>query len=115
MLEWLIEKLKARTEAEEREKAEATTSSQTNAKPDVNRRKGIWFESREELPAIGSNVEISDDGITVRETADYIESRTCMLAGVGGGNGYFGLGFATDGSTGCDKGLILDTPAYWRF
>ncbi len=74
-----------------------------------------WIPSAYNLPPIGSNVEISDDGITVRETADYIESRTCMLAGAGGGNGYFGRGFATDGSTGCDKGLILDTPAYWRF
>ena len=74
-----------------------------------------WIQTKEELPPLGSNVEISEDGITATETADYIENRTCMMAGVGGGNGYFGVGFATDGSTGCEKGLILDTPAFWRF
>lgn len=75
----------------------------------------VWIPISVNLPPIGSNVEISNDGISVLETADYTESRTCMLAGTSGGNGYFGEGFATDGSTGCERGLILDTPVYWRF
>lgn len=58
---------------------------------------------------------ISKDDIIGQETADYKRNRECMLAGVGGGNGYFGsLGFSTDGSTGCEKNLILDIPKYWR-
>lgn len=74
-----------------------------------------WISSEVELPYGGENVEISDDGITVRETADYKTDRRCMMAGIAGGNGYFGsLGFATDGSTGCETNLILDTPAFWR-
>jgi len=73
-----------------------------------------WIETAKQMPEIGDNVEISDDGIIVIETANYSSNRTCMLAGVGGGNGYFGKGFATDGSTGCESGLILDTPKYWR-
>ncbi|MBP9793320.1 MAG: hypothetical protein KBC56_04910 [Flavobacterium sp.] len=74
-----------------------------------------WILSENELPRVHENVEISDDGIHVRETSDYKRDRVCMLAGVGGGNGYFGsLGFATDGSTGCESNLILDIPKYWR-
>lgn len=74
-----------------------------------------WISSEVELPYDGENVEISDDGITVRETADYKTDRRCMMAGIAWGNGYFGsLGFATDGSTGCETNLILDTPAFWR-
>jgi hypothetical protein len=73
-----------------------------------------WINSDDELPDNGENVEISDDGIEVRETANYKTNRQCMLAGVGGANGYFGsLGFATDGSI-CDNNLILDTPPFWR-
>lgn len=69
---------------------------------------------KDRLPKVGSNVAISyDDGQTFSETADYLDRRTCMLAGVGGGNGYFGRGFASDGSTGCDRGLILDEPTHW--
>lgn len=68
-----------------------------------------WKLTSQEKPIIGSNVETSEDGINVDETMDY------MLAGVGGGNGYFGEGFATDGSTGCERGLIMDEPKYWRY
>ncbi len=75
----------------------------------------LWKLTAEENPSLYSNVEISDDGINVTETADYTDERHCMLAGVGGGNGYFGYdGFASDGSQ-CDRGLILDDPKYWRY
>ncbi len=73
-----------------------------------------WILTSENKPPIGSNVRTSEDGATDGETMDYLESRKCMLAGVAGGNGYFGEGFATDGSTGCDYGLILDEPKYWK-
>lgn len=74
-----------------------------------------WIKSTDGLPEEGENVEVSDDGITVRETADYKRDRVCMMAGMAGGNGYFStLGFATDGTGGCDSNLILDTPTYWR-
>lgn len=74
-----------------------------------------WITTAEKRPEAGDNVEMSDDGgQTIDGTADYLERRQCMLAGVGGGNGYFGEGFATDGSTGCDRGLILDDPTHWR-
>jgi len=73
-----------------------------------------WINSDDELPTNGENVETSDDGIEVSGTANYKTNRQCMLAGVGGGNGYFGsLGWATDGSV-CDNNLILDTPPFWR-
>jgi len=74
-----------------------------------------WILTSERRPTIGINVETSEDGKTVGETMDYSESRTCMLAGIGGGNGYFSEGFCSDGSTGCDRGLILDEPKYWRY
>ncbi len=60
-------------------------------------------------------METSEDGLTVGETMDYVSERTCMLAGSAGGHGYFGEGFATDGSTGCETGLILDAPKFWRY
>ena len=73
-----------------------------------------WINSDNELPTNGENVETSDDGIEVSGTANYKTNRQCMLAGVAGGNGYFGsLGWATDGR-GCDNNLILDTPPFWR-
>lgn len=74
----------------------------------------IWILTSDRRPSVGSNVEYSEDGKSIDGTMDYIKDRTCMLAGVGGGNGYFGKGFATDGSTGCERGLICDDPKYWR-
>lgn len=74
-----------------------------------------WIRTSEQLPKADSSIEYSDDGITIEGTMSYLSHRKCMLAGVGGGNGYFGKGFATDGSTGCDTGLILDPPEFWRY
>lgn len=74
-----------------------------------------WKLSSEEKPAIGSNIEFSDDRLVSEGTLDYTDRRTCMLAGIAGGYGYFGEGFATDGSQGEDKGLICDPPKYWRY
>ena len=74
-----------------------------------------WIKTSEQKPYPESNVETSEDGVTPGETMLYTSDRTCMLAGSSGGYGYFGLGFATDGSTGCETGVILDEPEYWRY
>lgn len=73
-----------------------------------------WIKTSDKKPSIGEQVEISEDGINSDGTSVYLERRTCMLAGYAGGYGYFGEGFATDGENGCDCGLIIDTPAYWK-
>jgi hypothetical protein len=39
----------------------------------------------------------------------WAEQRRCMLAGIGGGNGYFGEGWED-----VENGLIVDAPASWR-
>ena len=49
-----------------------------------------WILTSKERPIVGSNIEYSEDGVTVEGTMDYLSARTCMLAGVGGGNGYYG-------------------------
>jgi len=73
-----------------------------------------WILTTEKRPEIGTCLEYSDDGETIEGTMIYLEHRTCMMAGIAGGNGYFGEGFATDGHNGCDYGLICDDPKYWR-
>ncbi len=73
-----------------------------------------WIVTETSKPKIGQNIEYSEDGVTSLGTMDYLRNRTCMLAGTAGGFGYFGEGFATDGSTGIEGGLICDEPKYWR-
>lgn len=74
-----------------------------------------WIITAEQKPARYQLVEISDDGNTMDGEAEYTDNRHCMMAGVAGGCGYFSDdGFATTGSEGEDKGLILDAPMYWR-
>lgn len=46
-----------------------------------------------------------DDECEIR----YAERRQCMLAGSGGGNGYFGPGWED-----VFNGLIVDTPIKWK-
>ncbi len=73
-----------------------------------------WIETSKRRPTIGSNVEYSEDGITVEGTMIYTDERHCMLAYTSSFGHRFGEGFATDGENGCDKGLICDDPKYWR-
>jgi hypothetical protein len=73
-----------------------------------------WIETEKQRPKIGDNVEYSEDGVEAEGTMIYTDRRVCMLAGIAGGHGYFGEGFATDGYNGCDKGLKCDDPKYWR-
>ena len=69
---------------------------------------------QDELPVEGEDILISyDNGQTFPESAAFRETRTCMLAGIGGGNGHFGSGFCTNGSSGCESGLILSDVTYW--
>lgn len=64
--------------------------------------KTIWS-----APKTGEIIEgLYDDGPCLIRWA---ESRRCMLAGVGGGNGYFGPGWEDD-----YNGLIVDPPSAWR-
>lgn len=74
-----------------------------------------WILTIEQLPSLGSNVEYSEDGITVEGTLDYTDERHCILAASSNFGHNFGIGFATDGNNGCDKGLICDAPKYWRY
>jgi hypothetical protein len=39
----------------------------------------------------------------------WAEQRRCILAGIGGGNGYYGAGWEDD-----ENGLIVDPPTAWR-
>jgi len=64
-----------------------------------------WILSSERLPDYYDKVESTDDKINIDSTLVFLESRTYMLAGTAGGYGYFGEGFATDGSA-TDYGLI---------
>lgn len=74
-----------------------------------------WKLSNEKTPRMNSHIEYSEDGVTAEGTLNYIERRTCIMAGIAGGYGYFGEGFATDGENGVDAGLICDAPKYWRY
>lgn len=74
-----------------------------------------WTNSDKELPTIGENVEVSEDGIHCDGTLDYTDERHCILAYSSSFGHSFGIGFATDGSNeGCEKGLVCDIPRYWR-
>lgn len=56
-----------------------------------------------------------DGGKTFDNHTEWREKRTCMLAGVGGGNGYFGEGWATSIESPADTGLICDPPDFWIY
>jgi hypothetical protein len=74
-----------------------------------------WKLTSKEKPSLGSNVEYSEDGETVEGTMDYTDERHCILAYSSSFGHSFGIGFATDGENGCDRGLICDDPKYWRY
>lgn len=77
--------------------------------------KNDWISTRDQLPKEGDDIEVTyDNGETVDTTVTFLNRRTCMMAGIAGGHGYFGPGFATDG-TNTDYGLIMDTPTHWRY
>ena len=49
---------------------------------------------------------VYDDG---EVEIQWSECRQCMLAGIGGGNGYFGPGWQD-----CYNKLIVDEPKFWK-
>ena len=65
------------------------------------------WQPLEAAPRDGSVIE----GLYGEETCliRWAETRRCMLAGIGGGNGYFGPGWEDD-----YNGLIADEPDAWR-
>lgn len=74
-----------------------------------------WIKITDKLPPFDEEIQVTyDNGKTVDDSVEYMEERTCMLAGVSGGSGYFGEGFATSGKNGTDRGLIVDDPTHWR-
>jgi len=75
-----------------------------------------WIKTKDRLPDVGEELEVSDDGgKTFESGVEYMMERTCMMAGIAGGNGYFGEGFGMSGSNGCDRGLTADEPIFWRY
>jgi hypothetical protein len=76
-----------------------------------------WIDSKiVPLPTTDLTIiEISYDGINVDTGTEWMDKRTCMMAGIAGGNGYFGPGWGTNGESGCNRGLICDAPSYWRY
>ena len=73
-----------------------------------------WIRVKDETPYFGDDLQITyDNGQTFEDGVTYLRERKCMMAGIAGGNGYFGEGFATNGDK-CDYGLILDEPTHWR-
>lgn len=75
-----------------------------------------WIDYKLNPPKIKdlNIIEISYDGAHADNTVEWMDRRTCMLAGTSGGNGYFGAGWGTNGINGCDYGLICDDPTHWR-
>lgn len=65
------------------------------------------WKSMDSAPQDGTVIEGLYDGepCLIR----WAETRQCMLAGCGGGNGYFGPGWEDDYNH-----LIVDTPEVWR-
>lgn len=61
------------------------------------------------------DIEVSYDGINPDDTVSFMEERTCMMAGIAGGYGYFGEGWGTNGNSQCDYGMICDEPEFWRY
>lgn len=56
-----------------------------------------------------------DGGKTFDDSVEWAESRICMMAGIAGGHGYFGEGWATSIHGNTDVGLICDPPDYWIY
>lgn len=75
-----------------------------------------WIPTKDQLPPHDEDVQISyDGGETCEGNGKYTERRICMLAGISGGNGYFGEGWATADTDDVDSNLIIDTPTHWRY
>ena len=56
-----------------------------------------------------------DNGLNFDDHTEWAEKRTCMMAGIAGGYGYFGEGWATSKNGNIDVGLICDSPDFWIY
>jgi len=67
----------------------------------------IKWKDMEDAPYDGTEIIglVNDEECLIR----WAETRQCMLAGIGGGNGYFGEGWED-----VENGLISDDPTMWR-
>lgn len=75
-----------------------------------------WISSKEGTPDYDEELIVSyDNGKTEEEGVCYMENRICMMAGIAGGNGYFGEGYAVSFESDADTGLICDTPTHWKY
>lgn len=60
-----------------------------------------------EAPHYEPIIGVYEDGSECE--VEWADQRKCMLAGVGGGNGYFGAGWQDTYNK-----LIADTPKFWK-
>lgn len=81
---------------------EAWQAARANPLPDVTK-----WESMNTAPKDGTEFigKYGKNESLVR----WAEKRTCMLSGIGGGNGYFGAGWEC-----CENKLIIDEPEAWK-
>ncbi len=78
--------------------------------------KGDGISVKDQLPEMDVDVSVSyDEGKTFECEAKYTDERLCMMAGIAGGYGYFGEGWAVADSSGADSNLILDEPTHWKY
>lgn len=78
--------------------------------------KDIYKYPEDGNPIFDEELSVSyDKGKTWEDGIWYSERRTCMLAGVAGGCGYFGEGFAVSGDSECDTNLIVDAPTHYKY
>lgn len=72
-----------------------------------------WIENKYgTLPYGNTNVEISDDGVNVMGTANYVDGR--KITDPDNERFFSSHGFATDGRNGEKKDMMLN-PIYWRY
>jgi hypothetical protein len=77
-----------------------------------------WISTKDKLPEYETEVDVKyacESGEEIFEGGHaYFENRTCIMAGIAGGYGYFKEGFGTYGPN-VDQGLIVDEPTHWRY
>lgn len=77
-----------------------------------------WVSVKDKLPEYETEIDLKyqyKNSIEVFEGGHaYFKGRTCIMAAIAGGYGYFGEGFGTFGPN-VDQGLIVDEPTHWRY